>query len=96
MSYEEKDRWQFQPFHVKAYRWVRFIFPAWFVLAYKVACWLLSGAPRCDLSEEDDKCVLSRWRTLGLIKSCTIGMAECNAGHWYTTEEVIKDLEEED
>ena len=94
MRYEEEQRWQFQPFHVKVYRWFRYIFPAWFVLAWKVMLWLLQGAPRCDLSEEGDEWVMGRWRTLGLIKSCTLGIAECNAGHWYTTEEVMSNLEE--
>jgi len=96
MRYEDKDRWQFQPFHVKMYRWFRYVFPAWFVLMYRVARWLLSGARREDLSTDDDKWVMSRWETFGLIKSCTIGIAECNAGHWYTTEEVIGKLEEDD
>ena len=95
MMYEDKDRWQFQPPYVKVYRWLRFIFPAWFVLAYRVARWLLSGAKGEDLSTEEDNWVMSRWETLGLIKSCTIGMAECRAGHWYTTEEVIGDLEKD-
>jgi hypothetical protein len=96
MRYEDNERWQFQPLRVKIYRWLRFVFPAWFVLIYKLSVWLLQGAPRHDLSETNDEWVMTRWETICLFKNCTIGIAECNAGHWFTMDELLADLEEND
>lgn len=80
------DRYQFQPWIVKAWRWLQWR-PLYFVLACLwmpvafVAVWFVDPWP-CQ----------TRWETLASVWRQFGAKAEYRMGHWWTLDEIIDDL----
>jgi len=80
------DRYQFQPLYVRAYRWLRWKPMYCIVALVSIIRWLAGGA------KVDDGISLDRFEVIGNIWTCKMSSACFRMGHWYTTEEVFKEL----
>lgn len=81
------NRYQFQPRHVRAYRWLRW--RPWYVLIglYWTARWLARGAPL-----HDRRWTPTRWSCLKQLWRINKGSAQVKMGHYVTHEELIREL----
>lgn len=81
---EERNRYQFQSWPIKAYRWLRFRPKVLGLFAWWSFRWLLSGAKPGDGE--------TRTQTLAMLWSVAIGTTDIDMGRWYTLEEVRQEL----
>lgn len=88
MRYEGNNRWQFQPWWVKLYRWVKFILPwyprAWF---YYVLTRLGVWKPT---TEHEKEVFISQRLYAKHVYIVLMADVRHKAGHWYTMEEMIE------
>ncbi len=88
MIYRGEQRYQFQPWYIKAYRHLRHA-PAsitqtsWAMLKWVV--WYRLVIP------EDLPCA-TRWQVFTFSLSCWRGLHDCRVGYYYTSDEVFTRL----
>ena len=75
------DRYQYQPWYIKAYRWIRWV-PYYYVLGTLKYIKYKNTTP--DLEED-----LSYHTTMKIWK----GLAQCKMKHWYSIDEVRDNIE---
>lgn len=92
MRYEDNNRWQYQPWYVKLYRWVKFILPyyprGWvYYLGGRLGVW------RPETDHEKEVFISPRLYAKHLW---TMLMSEVRyaAGHYYTSEEMVQRVRE--
>ncbi len=93
-KYELHERWQFQPWYIKVYRWSRYIVPSYFVGVYRIVVWLCHGAAPVVFEGDDEfpELRFTRWETFKHIWTCTRSIASIDAGNYMTTKELIDSL----
>jgi hypothetical protein len=82
------SRYQFQPWPIKAYRWLRWVPLYACVAAWRVALWAITGA-RVPL---DDPWPYDRLRYCGHIWRATMSLALFEMGNWVTLDEAMAEL----
>lgn len=83
------NRYQFQPWYVKAYRQVRYS-PKWFVVAvFKLLWWVLMG---CRHESSLVYFARTRWQTPSMIWKWSRVMASIDMNHCWYIEEMIEKL----
>ena len=85
MKYEGNARYQFQPRHVKAMRWLRYMPLGWIKASLSIASWLATGA---QISEP----FTNRREVAAHIIMCHRSMAAMNMGAYSSVQEVIAKL----
>lgn len=80
------DRYQFQPWYTKAYRWLRW--KPWFTLLFplEVLRWVLKGCPRML----PKKMFNGKRKDLSVLWSINRGRCAVRMRHVWTTEEMIE------
>lgn len=82
------DRYQFQPWYVKAYRQIRHSPYGWFEFTRSMMYWALSGFE----VPEPESCPWHKNRRtyIAHIWTCYRSMAQYRMGAWWTTKELIQ------
>lgn len=97
MDLTDKNRYQFQPWYIKAVRWIRYK-PLWSIWgAFVVSWWFLTGAkiPAEEKLFFDRKYKgrwLVRWHYAKHIMRCYLSMADFGMRNCWYLQEVIDDL----
>lgn len=89
MKYEGKDRYQFQPWYVKAYRWLRYKPGGWLYVLRISAIWLSHGL---SMSAEMRMYFKTRRNYIAHVLMVGDSRAAMNMGHYWTHQEVIAEL----
>ncbi len=79
-----EERYQFQPWPIKAYRWVRYRPKVLAMFSWWTLRWLLSGAQPGDCE--------TRQQTLAMFWGVAVGTTDIDMGRWHTLEEVRQEL----
>lgn len=83
--YEGKDRYQFQPWYVKAYRWLRYKPGGWYYACWLLAGWVIQGMPVAYPFKTRREVAAHIW----MIGRSTSAM---NMGHYWEHREIIAQL----
>jgi hypothetical protein len=84
------DRYQFQSWPVRVYRWLRWKPLYATIAAWHVLRWLAAGAPRIDMgSDECGEWLLSRWESCKHVWNVSCARAEMKMKHYWTLDEVM-------
>ena len=73
---------------VRAWRWLRYVLPAYFSAANTSVWWLLSGARPMEGPRPATTC--TRKETLRFIWRCIVNVAQCRAGNYQTIDEIME------
>lgn len=84
--HEGRDRYQFQPWYIKAYRWLRYK-PYWMWCGWTmIFAWLRGGA-------QVHRPWRSRRELAAHLWTINLSMADIEMGHLYTLEEVKHEVD---
>lgn len=86
-----EDRYQFQPWHVKAYRWMRHM-PFSITAGVFAFCIGFVIGPKGPLREFHK----TRWSFASACYTCCIAMGHHRMGNWRTTDELIEEIRKRD
>lgn len=89
MSYERNNRYQFQPWYIKALRHLKYRPLWWFHVLQAYFKWLLRGAPKETWHS-------SRWQTAVESYDIWLGLYDLWIGHYYLREEIREKDEHND
>jgi len=92
MRYEDKDRYQFQPRSVKVYRYLRYRPASILAFLWSTTKWVFCGAKPIDWG---DGFVMNRREAVKHLWIIHKSTSQCNMGHWFTMDEIMKELRDE-
>lgn len=93
------DRYKFQPWYVKAYRWVRFKPAAFVRFLYLLVSWAFHGCPAmeyADLSGRLRKMKHGRRRMVSHFWISCQSLAEYRMRHYVTIEELLAEIKSQE
>lgn len=86
MHYEGNDRYQFQPWYVKAYRQIRYRPLCWYRGLLMLARWAVDGMP------VEPQYIPTRRLMAAFIWKAEMVEFDIDAGHYYSMDEVRTEL----
>lgn len=97
MIYEGLDRYQFQPWHVRCVRWLRWKPLAFVSFLWNLARWCLSGMqPDTDWTDDDGRLIRrgTRGDAIELMWDIAMSLSDFDMGAYYSHSEVMAELRE--